>query len=53
MSDDNNGNTVRRIAHDSASDSVPIGLTQEPDFDQWCSVVQEIADDIERQIRQA
>jgi hypothetical protein len=43
----------RRIAHDTAADTVPIGLTQEPDFDAWRLVVEDIADEIEHELEKA
>jgi hypothetical protein len=48
-----NGNVRRRIAHDTAADTVPIGLTQEPDFDAWRLVVEDIADEIEHELEKA
>ncbi len=51
MDDLPDGDLIRRIAHDTAADSVPVGLTHEPDFAQWCVVVEEIADDYERQLK--
>lgn len=44
---------IRCIAHDSATNAVPLKITGEPDFDSWAAVVSELADDIERNIRQA
>jgi hypothetical protein len=43
----------RRIAHDSAADAVPSGLTQDPDFDEWRKVVEDVADTIEYELREA
>jgi hypothetical protein len=43
----------RRIAHDSAADAVPVGLTQEPDFDEWRKVVETVAAAIEQELDEA
>jgi hypothetical protein len=56
--DDNNNklpsrDVVKGIAHDQASNMVPLKITGEPDFYAYATVVSEFADDIERNIRKA
>jgi len=42
---------VRDVAHESATRALPIDVTEQPDFEAWCLVVDDLADDIERAIR--
>ena len=51
MTDDIPRDPIRELAHDSASDAVPVGVTGEPDFDGWCATVGDVASDIEHTIR--
>ena len=51
MTDATQPDPIRRIAHDAASDAVPLALDGTPDFDAWSAVVRELADDIEHTIR--
>jgi hypothetical protein len=44
---------TRRIAHDSAADAVPVRLTQDPEFNEWRKVVEDVADTIEYELREA
>lgn len=44
---------IRCVAHDSATNAVPLKVTGEPDFEAWAAVVSELARDIERDIKQA
>lgn len=39
----------RRIAHDCATEAVPIDTV--PTFDDYCAVVSDVADDLERVLR--
>ena len=51
MTDATQPDPIRCIAHDAASDAVPLALNGTPDFDAWSAVVRELADDIEHTIR--
>ena len=42
---------VRDVAHESATRALPIDVTEQPDFEAWCAVVDDLADDIEHAIR--
>lgn len=42
---------VRDVAHESATRALPIDVTEQPDFEAWCLVVDDLADDIEHAIR--
>jgi len=44
---------IRRIATDAATDAVPLAVSGEPDFDAWRAVVDDLRDDIIRDIRRA
>ena len=51
MTDATQPDPIRCIAHDAASDAVPLALDGHPDFDAWSVVVGELAGDIERDLR--
>ena len=51
MTDATQPDPIRCIAHDAASDAVPLALDGHPDFDAWRVVVGDVADDIEHTIR--
>ena len=51
MTDATQPDPIRRIAHDAASDAVPLALNGTPDFEAWSAVVGDVADDIEHTIR--
>ena len=51
MTDDIPRDPIRELAHDSASDAVPVGVTGEPDFDGWSAAVGDVASGIEYTIR--
>ena len=51
MTDATQPDPIRCIAHDAASDAVPLALDGTPDFDAWSAVVRDLADDIEHPIR--
>ena len=51
MTDATQRDPIRCIAHDAASDAVPLALNGTPDFDAWQAVVGDVADDIEHTIR--
>ena len=51
MTDATQPDPIRCIAHDAASDAVPLALDGHPDFDAWSAVVRELAGDIEHTIR--
>jgi hypothetical protein len=42
---------IRDVANESASRAVPIDITEQPDFEAWCAVADDLTDDIERAIR--
>jgi hypothetical protein len=48
-----NGDVRRRIANDCATNVVPLGITGEPDFEAWSTVVSDIAKDIEHELEKA
>jgi hypothetical protein len=47
------GESIRLIAHDSATDCVPLSVTGEPDFDAWSAVVSDVAVSIEASLQEA
>ena len=51
MTDATQPDPIRCIAHDAASDAVPLALDGHPDFEAWSAVVGELAGDIERDLR--
>jgi hypothetical protein len=51
MTDDIPRDPIRELAHDSATDAVPVGVTGEPDFDGWCAAVGDVAAAIEHTLR--
>ena len=51
MTDATQRDPIRCIAHDAASDAVPLALNGTPDFEAWSAVVGDVADDIEHTIR--
>ena len=51
MTDDIPRDPIRELAHDSATDAVPLGVTGEPDFDGWSATVRDVAVDIEHTLR--
>ena len=51
MTDATQRDPIRCIAHDAASDAVPLAINGTPDFDAWSAVVRELAGDIEHTIR--
>jgi hypothetical protein len=44
---------IKGIAHDQATNMVPLKITGEPDFYAYATVVSELADDIERNVKEA
>jgi hypothetical protein len=47
------GESIRLIAHDSATDCVPLSVTGEPDFEAWSAVVSDVAVSIEASLHEA
>jgi hypothetical protein len=45
--------SIRLIAHDSATDCVPLSVTGEPDFEAWSAVVSDVAVSIEMSLHEA
>ena len=50
MTDAHTMDPIRRIATDAATDAVPLAVSGEPDFDAWTAVVDDVRDDIVRDI---
>jgi hypothetical protein len=48
---DDDFDPIRRIALDTAADTAPLCVTGRPDFDAFCAVADDLADDLERQLR--
>lgn len=44
---------IRSIAIDAATDAVPLALDGQPDFEAWSAVVDDLSDDIARDVRAA
>jgi len=42
---------IRRIAHDFGATATPLSITGTPDFEAFCAVADELADEIEHAVR--